>query len=1087
MRCSRGFCATLFGIAIFLILQAYVFIGNSRAVDSPDNTTALDTMQTEVPDTLLSTGAATFKVPIEVPKGRRGIFPQLAFTYNSFKRNGWLGVGWSLDIGSIQRSTKHGLNYPGTDFVVVSGTSSIELVPVGESHPNHYSAKIEGTFLDYYFDSDISGTKGWRVTDKAGTIYFYGSTSDSRQQTDDAHIFKWHLDKVMDVDGNFMRATYLSVSGELYLNQIDYTGNGTVAPTTHVIFNSTPGRVDYTRTYASRNSIANPILTNTLLLNSVEVKFKEQLIRRYDLEYIDSERTERKLLKRIKQIGDLGQEYPNPMVFTYQPDLVADPDAGKLGVDVSLVERTSGEELFCYYLTANVTGRGKPDFIYDDGVRNPTSYIHVIPAKSGEIGFQTNDGPGAFKKGRNHDYYFEQKGFMVGDIDGNGLADIIYMDANRNIWAFFGTKTNSGKASMTYEKKMATLAKGLKTHTTYKVADINGDGYSDFIYASNTDQSGHHGEFRVLYASPDKSRTFLDEQVIGYSDSLYNPNQCKDFSLGDFNGDGQLDIVYVDSNNGVHVLFSPNYQDVLTNGVLGDLSFPKRLQVADVNGDGLADIVYNSTGGSSTSFYALLSNGAGSFEKVSWGHRAAAIGYFSDKARFFLTDVNGDGLTDILYDSDYGDNGSARWINSGGGGGVMQTDKGLGLKNPNNQASGLSVADFTGDGLPDIMYESCNENGNDCGDMRGRAVSGTFPDLLSTISNGIGGTYKITYTKSSKFKNIRLPYTVQVVSSIVTNDGSGDSTVTYDYADGLHDFVEREFRGFGTVTKTLPATANTEASTIESSFYQDSVKKGLMYRQIVKDSSGNVYKEQANKFLSDEDGKPKCPAANFPCLYETNTYIYDGDTAARQIRTSFEYDQYGNVKSRYQEGDLAVPDDQRYDETEYIYDTTKRLLSRPSVVHVRSGKDLSADEDLSRTTYAYDDSDHPNRVTSKTFLAKFNGHRETDPEISYLYDAYGNLSQQIDPNTVGATVIEYDEDTNTYPKKVTDPAGHVTVTQYNTKFSKPDYVTDSNEKTTSYYYDHFGRLETVVGPNDTIDYWTKKYTYNNFRFRHGWP
>jgi hypothetical protein len=49
------------------------------------------------PDTSLFTGSARTTIPIEVPPGRNGIQPNLAFRYNSSQSNGWLGVGWSLD------------------------------------------------------------------------------------------------------------------------------------------------------------------------------------------------------------------------------------------------------------------------------------------------------------------------------------------------------------------------------------------------------------------------------------------------------------------------------------------------------------------------------------------------------------------------------------------------------------------------------------------------------------------------------------------------------------------------------------------------------------------------------------------------------------------------------------------------------------------------------------------------------------------------------------------------------------------------------------------------------------------------------
>jgi hypothetical protein len=159
------------------------------------------------------TGSAATRVPIEVPPGRGGIAPNLALTYNSQAGNGWVGVGWNLDMGAIQRSTKFGVDYNKSDFMATANGSSAELVARGEWGPNYYGAKIEGAFLKYFYNVS---TGGWEVTAKNGTIYYYGSTKSSRQ--DDMNgikIFKWCLDKVQDLNGNYMTISYVKDSGEI--------------------------------------------------------------------------------------------------------------------------------------------------------------------------------------------------------------------------------------------------------------------------------------------------------------------------------------------------------------------------------------------------------------------------------------------------------------------------------------------------------------------------------------------------------------------------------------------------------------------------------------------------------------------------------------------------------------------------------------------------------------------------------------------------------------------------------------------------------------------------------------------------------
>jgi hypothetical protein len=123
-----------------------------------------------MPENYLFTGAATYKIPIEVPPGRGGIAPNIALQYNSYQRNSWVGIGFSLEMGAIQRSTKYGVSYtpadPGGDYVAVINGSTTELVPRTDWCSTCFGAKIEKDFSKFYYNSS---TQGWEVTTKDGT------------------------------------------------------------------------------------------------------------------------------------------------------------------------------------------------------------------------------------------------------------------------------------------------------------------------------------------------------------------------------------------------------------------------------------------------------------------------------------------------------------------------------------------------------------------------------------------------------------------------------------------------------------------------------------------------------------------------------------------------------------------------------------------------------------------------------------------------------------------------------------------------------------------------------------------------------
>ena len=85
-----------------------------------------------------ATGEYQYRIPIDVPAGRAGVQPSLAFAYSSRSGNGHLGVGWQLEgLSEINRCAKtfategyaDGVNFNGDVFcldgrklIAVNGT-----------------------------------------------------------------------------------------------------------------------------------------------------------------------------------------------------------------------------------------------------------------------------------------------------------------------------------------------------------------------------------------------------------------------------------------------------------------------------------------------------------------------------------------------------------------------------------------------------------------------------------------------------------------------------------------------------------------------------------------------------------------------------------------------------------------------------------------------------------------------------------------------------------------------------------------------------------------------------------------------------
>ena len=244
----------------------------------------------------LFTGTATTSIPIAVPPGRGGVQPNLALVYNSANGNGWVGLGWKLEKSVIERQTKFGLNYAGDAYTFRLAGINVDLVNIGS---NQYRAKIEGGFTRVQKLTASDGKPYFLATDKTGQKFYFGRTAATRvaNPSDATKIFRWCLDRVEDLDGNYMTISYTGDQGQGYLARIDYTGHGSTRPTNSVIFHLET-RPDAVPMYTSHF-----LMKTAKRLKTIEVRANNRLVRAYKLTYTSSAGTSRSLLRSVTQYG----------------------------------------------------------------------------------------------------------------------------------------------------------------------------------------------------------------------------------------------------------------------------------------------------------------------------------------------------------------------------------------------------------------------------------------------------------------------------------------------------------------------------------------------------------------------------------------------------------------------------------------------------------------------------------------------------------------------------------------------------------------------------------------------------------------
>ena len=222
----------------------------------------------------------------------------------------------------------------------------------------------------------------------------------------------------------------------------------------------------------------------------------------------------------------------------------------------------------------------------------------------------------------------------IGDIDGDGRADIVgtfYRSIGDSQVVVF-EQDSVGVWTKTYSD-------AVNNATSVDLADLDGDGNLDLVVSDFQDK-----EIR-WYENDGNATAGFSRQTI-FSDSDLFPI---DLNVGDFDGDGDQDIVYATwgSNDSVNLLrndgaASPSFTTeslyTATSGLL------YHINVADMNGDGDLDLLITNknTSGSVADILVLDNDGTGNFAQRQIDDNASNVEWAEG------ADLDGDGNLDII-------------------------------------------------------------------------------------------------------------------------------------------------------------------------------------------------------------------------------------------------------------------------------------------------------------------------------------------------------------------------------------------------------------------------------------------------------
>jgi hypothetical protein len=219
----------------------------------------------------------------------------------------------------------------------------------------------------------------------------------------------------------------------------------------------------------------------------------------------------------------------------------------------------------------------------------------------------------------------------VGDFNGDGLSDILWLDANGNVDVWAGTPGSSVSFASQYLGVLSTA-----WHFA-GIGDINGDGRADILWRND------NGDVSLWEGLTGATPSFVTQDLGVVQTSWHIAG------MGDFNGDGRADVLWWNDNGDIAV-WTAQVGSGFAGVDLGPVPGWQIQGVGDFNGDGKADIVWRNT----------VTGDVGIWESQSTGSNPSFVGQdlgpLSSSWHFQnVVDMNGDGLADIVWRNDNGD------------------------------------------------------------------------------------------------------------------------------------------------------------------------------------------------------------------------------------------------------------------------------------------------------------------------------------------------------------------------------------------------------------------------------------------------
>ncbi|MGA2136269.1 MAG: VCBS repeat-containing protein [Bryobacteraceae bacterium] len=336
-------------------------------------------------------------------------------------------------------------------------------------------------------------------------------------------------------------------------------------------------------------------------------------------------------------------------------------------------------------------------------------------SSTGEVNVCLGNGDGTFGKtitlsnGGN----YPGQSIVAADLNGDGNMDIAVVDLNRG----GGTTALFSPMAVFYGKGNGAFEPAQVFATIFPfdiaVGDLNGDGIPDLVVAGGEETDP------LIFAflgTPSGKLAAAKNFKVGVE-------APQALAVGDFSGDGNLDLAVTGSkSNDVSILLGNGNDGFTAGGTFATGPAPAGVVTGDFNGDGKLDLAVVNSGLDNVSI--LLGNGDGTFQT------AQNFGAGQKPIYAVVGDFNGDGRLDLAVTNSAGNNVS---ILLGKGDGTFG--------DPTNFATGsepefIAAGDLNGDGKLDLAIANAGDEADSVTVLFGKG-DGTFEPAVTLATGGI--------------------------------------------------------------------------------------------------------------------------------------------------------------------------------------------------------------------------------------------------------------------------------------------------------------------------------------------------------------